>query len=213
MLPPRIDGTSPSHSVLHTRICDLLGVRYPIVQTGMGWVSGAHAHGGDERRRRLRHPRRGDDDARRARRGDPAPSASAPTDPSASTCGPTSRASRRPPTSSSAIKRDARELRRPAASAISSSACRTAACCTMPTIGAPRHAAKMAEWGVDAVIAQGHEGGGHTGPIPTSLLLPGRLPSDRHSGARRGRVQQRARLWSRRSPTAPPASPWARASS
>jgi NAD(P)H-dependent flavin oxidoreductase YrpB (nitropropane dioxygenase family) len=43
---------------------------------------------------------------------------------------------------------------------------------TMPTIGAPRHAAKMAEWGVDAVIAQGHEGGGHTGPIPTSLLLP-----------------------------------------
>jgi NAD(P)H-dependent flavin oxidoreductase YrpB (nitropropane dioxygenase family) len=44
---------------------------------------------------------------------------------------------------------------------------------TMPTIGAPRHATKMAEWGVDAVIAQGHEGGGHTGPIPTSLLLPG----------------------------------------
>src|SRR5262245_64701809 len=30
-----------SGSVLHTRICDLLGVRYPIVQTGMGWVSGA----------------------------------------------------------------------------------------------------------------------------------------------------------------------------
>jgi len=43
---------------------------------------------------------------------------------------------------------------------------------TMPTVGAPRHAEKMAEWGVDAVIAQGHEGGGHTGPIPTSLLLP-----------------------------------------
>jgi NAD(P)H-dependent flavin oxidoreductase YrpB (nitropropane dioxygenase family) len=42
----------------------------------------------------------------------------------------------------------------------------------MPTVGAPRHAEKMAEWGVDAVIAQGHEGGGHTGPIPTSLLLP-----------------------------------------
>src|SRR5207237_8585198 len=34
------------------------------------------------------------------------------------------------------------------------------------------HAEKMAEWGVDAVIAQGAEGGGHTGVVPTSLLLP-----------------------------------------
>jgi NAD(P)H-dependent flavin oxidoreductase YrpB (nitropropane dioxygenase family) len=43
---------------------------------------------------------------------------------------------------------------------------------TMPTIGARRHAEKVAGWGVDAVIAQGHEGGGHTGAVPTSLLLP-----------------------------------------
>lgn len=43
---------------------------------------------------------------------------------------------------------------------------------TMPTIGMPRHAQKMQEWGVDALIAQGHEGGGHTGPVPTSILLP-----------------------------------------
>ena len=43
---------------------------------------------------------------------------------------------------------------------------------TMPTIGARRHAEKVAQWGVDAVIAQGAEGGGHTGEIPTSLLLP-----------------------------------------
>jgi len=42
----------------------------------------------------------------------------------------------------------------------------------MPTIGAPRHAEKVAAWGVDAVIAQGSEGGGHTGSIATSLLLP-----------------------------------------
>lgn len=42
----------------------------------------------------------------------------------------------------------------------------------MPTIGAPRHAEKVAAWGVDAVICQGAEGGGHTGVIPTSLLLP-----------------------------------------
>lgn len=42
----------------------------------------------------------------------------------------------------------------------------------MPTIGAPRHAEKVAAWGVDAVIAQGAEGGGHTGTVPTSLLIP-----------------------------------------
>lgn len=43
---------------------------------------------------------------------------------------------------------------------------------TMPTIAARRHAEKVAAWGVDAVIAQGHEGGGHTGAVPTSLLVP-----------------------------------------
>ncbi len=42
----------------------------------------------------------------------------------------------------------------------------------VPTVGAPRHAEKVAEWGVDAVLCQGGEGGGHTGTIPTSLLLP-----------------------------------------
>ena len=43
---------------------------------------------------------------------------------------------------------------------------------TMPTIAARRHAEKVVSWGVDAVIAQGHEGGGHTGAVPTTLLLP-----------------------------------------
>jgi NAD(P)H-dependent flavin oxidoreductase YrpB (nitropropane dioxygenase family) len=42
----------------------------------------------------------------------------------------------------------------------------------MPTIGARRHAEKVAQWGVDAVIAQGAEGGGHTGVVPTSILIP-----------------------------------------
>lgn len=42
----------------------------------------------------------------------------------------------------------------------------------MPSIGARRHAEKVAAWGVDAVIVQGGEGGGHTGSVPTSLLLP-----------------------------------------
>lgn len=42
----------------------------------------------------------------------------------------------------------------------------------MPSIGAKRHAEKVMEWGVDAVLVQGGEGGGHTGSVPTSLLLP-----------------------------------------
>src|SRR2546423_9605114 len=42
----------------------------------------------------------------------------------------------------------------------------------IPTIGARRHAEKVVEWGADALIAQGMEGGGHTGQVPTSLLLP-----------------------------------------
>ncbi len=50
--------------------------------------------------------------------------------------------------------------------------CKEAGLFVVPTVGARRHAEKVAEWGVDAVIAQGGEGGGHTGTIPTSLLLP-----------------------------------------
>ena len=33
--------SAPTYPALHTRICDLFGIRYPIVQTGMGWVAGA----------------------------------------------------------------------------------------------------------------------------------------------------------------------------
>ncbi len=42
----------------------------------------------------------------------------------------------------------------------------------MPTIGLPKHATKAVEMGADAVTVQGGEGGGHTGAVPTTLLLP-----------------------------------------
>ncbi|MFG2888896.1 NAD(P)H-dependent flavin oxidoreductase [Streptomyces sp. NPDC048248] len=42
----------------------------------------------------------------------------------------------------------------------------------MPSIGARRHAEKVAAWGADAVLVQGGEGGGHTGEVATSVLLP-----------------------------------------
>jgi len=42
----------------------------------------------------------------------------------------------------------------------------------VPSIGAAKHAVKVASWGADAVMVQGGEGGGHTGNVPTTLLLP-----------------------------------------
>jgi NAD(P)H-dependent flavin oxidoreductase YrpB (nitropropane dioxygenase family) len=43
---------------------------------------------------------------------------------------------------------------------------------TIASVGARRHAEKVAGWGIDAVIATGREGGGHVGVVPTSLLIP-----------------------------------------
>ena len=42
----------------------------------------------------------------------------------------------------------------------------------MPTVGALKHAVKAVELGADIITVQGQEGGGHTGSVPTTLLLP-----------------------------------------
>ncbi|MCX4525351.1 nitronate monooxygenase [Streptomyces sp. NBC_01551] len=42
----------------------------------------------------------------------------------------------------------------------------------IPSVGARRHAEKVAAWGADAVIVQGGEGGGHTGDVATTVLVP-----------------------------------------
>lgn len=42
----------------------------------------------------------------------------------------------------------------------------------MPTVGAVKHAMKVASYGADAVIIQGMEGGGHTSYISTLVLVP-----------------------------------------
>lgn len=41
----------------------------------------------------------------------------------------------------------------------------------IPTCGAARHAQKAVQLGADIVVVQGGEGGGHTGTVPTSLLV------------------------------------------
>jgi NAD(P)H-dependent flavin oxidoreductase YrpB (nitropropane dioxygenase family) len=42
----------------------------------------------------------------------------------------------------------------------------------IPTVGAVKHAEKMVQLGCEMVTVQGGEGGGHTGSIPTTVLLP-----------------------------------------
>ncbi|HWV59563.1 MAG TPA: nitronate monooxygenase, partial [Sphingopyxis sp.] len=47
----------------------------------------------------------------------------------------------------------------------------------VPTVGALKHAQKMASLGVDMLVVQGAEGGGHTGAVATTVLLPQVLDS------------------------------------
>jgi NAD(P)H-dependent flavin oxidoreductase YrpB (nitropropane dioxygenase family) len=49
---------------------------------------------------------------------------------------------------------------------------RDAGVITIASVGARRHAEKVAAWGIDAIMATGAEGGGHVGSVPTSLLIP-----------------------------------------
>jgi NAD(P)H-dependent flavin oxidoreductase YrpB (nitropropane dioxygenase family) len=42
----------------------------------------------------------------------------------------------------------------------------------MAVVGAVRHARKVAESGVDIIVAQGHDAGGHNSPVGTMALIP-----------------------------------------
>ncbi len=157
-------------SPLETRFCALVGCRYPIVQTGMGWVSGARltaatsAAGGFGI---LAAVTMTTDQLYRA--------VAEVADRTDAPFGVNFRADQPDLAEHLAFvaERGVRLVSfagAPARDAIAS--LHDAGVLCMPTAGARRHAEKMAEWGVDAVIAQGGEGGGHTGAVPTSLLLP-----------------------------------------
>ncbi|MGZ4716984.1 MAG: NAD(P)H-dependent flavin oxidoreductase [Acidimicrobiales bacterium] len=158
------------HPALHTRICHLFGVEHPIVQTGMGWVAGARltsatsAAGGlgilASATMTLPELRTAIGEVKD--RTDKSFGVNLRTD---------------QPDIGERIDLLIRERVRVASFAQAPSRdivarLKDAGIVTMPTVGARRHAEKVAEWGVDAVIAQGAEGGGHTGNVPTSLLLP-----------------------------------------
>jgi NAD(P)H-dependent flavin oxidoreductase YrpB (nitropropane dioxygenase family) len=158
------------HPALRTAICQLFGVDYPIVQTGMGWVStpeltAATANAGALGILAAGTLSLAETDAAIARtreltcrpfgvnlRGD-APDV-------------TERAAllvkHGVRVASFALAPNERVVR----------SLRDDGLVVVPTVGARRHAEKVAAWGVDAVIAQGAEGGGHTGVVPTSILLP-----------------------------------------
>ncbi|MCP5089762.1 MAG: nitronate monooxygenase [Gammaproteobacteria bacterium] len=72
----------------------------------------------------------------------------------------------------------------------------------VPTIGLPKHAIKAIQLGADAVTVQGGEGGGHTGSVPTSLLIPqvvdavdGKVPVAAAGGFKDGRGLVAALAW------------------
>jgi len=157
-------------SHLPTRFTDLVGCRLPVVQTGMGWVSGASltaatsAAGGfgilaavtmtpDQLREAVRDVKERTDAPFGVNFRADQPDLAERVD--------------------FVVAEGARLVSfagAPTAQAVAR--CHDAGVAVMPTVGARRHAEKVLEMGVDAVIAQGGEGGGHTGTVPTSLLLP-----------------------------------------
>ncbi|EFW99792.1 2-nitropropane dioxygenase [Grosmannia clavigera kw1407] len=56
----------------------------------------------------------------------------------------------------------------------------------MNMVGHPRHATKALAAGVDLLCAQGTEGGGHTGPVAASVLVPAVVDVARAEGVKRG---------------------------
>jgi len=153
-----------------TRATELFGVEHPVVQTGMGWVSGAQLTAATANAGGLGIL------AAAVMSYDEL--AQAITDTKARTTknfGVNLRADS--PDVVPCIELMAREGVKVASFALAPKQdlikrCKDHGMVVMPSIGAKRHAEKVAEWGVDAVIVQGGEGGGHTGQVPTTVLLP-----------------------------------------
>jgi NAD(P)H-dependent flavin oxidoreductase YrpB (nitropropane dioxygenase family) len=157
---------------LHTLLCERLGCRYPIVQTAMGWIADARLvtatsrAGGfgflagavmstEELRQHIARIRA---------------ACEAPFGVNFHMFQPNAREvielildnADRVRAVSYGRGPDAKSIRR----------FKDAGILCMPTVGALKHAQKAVELGADLITVQGGEGGGHTGAVPTSLLLP-----------------------------------------
>ncbi|MCZ1005405.1 nitronate monooxygenase [Streptomyces mirabilis] len=153
---------------METALTRLVGVRHPVVQTGMGWVAGprlvsAAANAGAlgilaSATMTLDHLREA---VREVRSRTDAP------------FGVNLRADARDAGERVRIIVD--EGVRVASFALAPSReliaeLKEAGVVVVPSVGARRHAEKVAAWGADAVIVQGGEGGGHTGEVATTVL-------------------------------------------
>jgi NAD(P)H-dependent flavin oxidoreductase YrpB (nitropropane dioxygenase family) len=166
--------------LLRTPLTELTGVRHPVVQTGMGWVSGPRLVSGtanagglgilasatmtyDELDRAITEAKRRTDQPfgvnLRADAGD-----------AHARCDLLIRHGVKVASFALAPKPDLIARLKDAGIVV------------IPSVGAARHAEKVAGWGADAVMIQGGEGGGHTGNVPTTLLLPTVLDALRNSG-------------------------------
>lgn len=158
-------------AMLRTPLCDLLGCRYPIIQTAMGWVAGAdlvaattNAGGfgflagatiaADRIEAEILKVKRLTDDQPFGLNFHMfQPNAQQLLD--------------------LAVKHRLRAVsygRGPDKKVIGR--LRDAGIVCMPTVGALKHAQKAIEMGANAITVQGGEGGGHTGSVPTTVLLP-----------------------------------------
>lgn len=168
-------------SPLYTSACELLGIELPIVQTGMGWVAGARLAAATSKAGGL----------------GVLAAATMTTEQLASQIAEVKQRTTKPfgvNLRADAADIDQRlqllidqQVRVASFAGVPSKAgmqrLKAAGVLTMPKVGARRHAEKMLEWGADIIIAQGGEGGGHTGSIATTCLLPevvdaidGRIP-------------------------------------
>jgi NAD(P)H-dependent flavin oxidoreductase YrpB (nitropropane dioxygenase family) len=154
---------------LHTPLCDLLGCRVPILQTGMGWVAtpelvaaACNAGAFGFLAAATIKPEEVSDEIEKvqALTDNPfgvnflmdAPGADVIID--------------------AIIRHRVRAAgynRAPSAAMIQR--LKEAGVLCIPTCGAAKHAQKAEKLGADVIIVQGAEGGGHTGSVPTTLLI------------------------------------------
>lgn len=156
--------------MIRTRLTDLLGISCPVIQTGMGYVSGARLTAATSQAGGLgiiASATMSPQELRRAIKEVQARTA-APFGVNLRADAPDAREraemiiAEQVPVASFALAPKQELISR----------LRDAGVITIASVGARRHAEKVAAWGIDAVIATGGEGGGHVGAVPTSLLVP-----------------------------------------